>query len=718
MMATANKRYSFSKHQEKYLNLRELLHHKNQQISAGKLVDFFETRINRIDHHKALLEEKILEDEAKLVKPVISELDELHFKIQELVNGMSDKFLLFVVGMGNVGKSTLINSLLEQDAAVMDILPKTWKIDVFENRPGDECEIIYKSGEVKRLSIAKTNELIEEEERKATESRKQVRADIKKNAPKPKTREERDELKDLEKKLTYKSDIIEVRWPIKANRLSEKFKLVDTPGLVQDNLSGETKYSLQEYYHKADGVIWILDANKLAAAKQDELMSELTEALEVVGGSTENIVCVINRIDSIKGGEESTQRVLGEAKRLFGQYFQTFIPVSAKAAYEGYKRSDSLSRETSKIANVYKEIDDRFFHSAQSMKLKSKESSLRQLLKSVEVEDQPILTYHKRLEKDQHQYRQQLNWINDTLKEKKRQYQTEMANLKASATSQVEQRIHSLTDNLFDFESEAEKRAYMLESIFRVQEVESQVQQLVRYWGEVIQSATKELHPEILFKEYEYVDEEVVQAIIQGSGQAQLSVNQTMYDFKELRRENQLPSLTSTKGMENFFQDILGNTLGGILGSIGKGIVKLFTMGSVKNQLRGHFDSYMENHVKQSDELLENQTEACIYYLVNEMHASYKELHGDYEISLTRKERLEQLMEEIKEPYQRPDLMEIFSKEKAKLSHWQTGKVASSKPGLERNPPFVEELQEGPKQLNNQSLKEKEQRKEKVLVGK
>ena len=51
--------------------------------------------------------------------------------IEELANQLDEKFSLFIMGSGKNGKSTLINALLGQKKAAVNILPKTWKIDIY-----------------------------------------------------------------------------------------------------------------------------------------------------------------------------------------------------------------------------------------------------------------------------------------------------------------------------------------------------------------------------------------------------------------------------------------------------------------------------------------------------------------------------------------------------------------------------------------------------------
>jgi hypothetical protein len=184
------------------------------------------------------------------------------------------------------------------------------------------------------MTISQCKEYLQEEEAKRAVSEKFVIERYRSQASELSTIQEKEELKKLlHDKLLYKSNVVEVHWPLKPNRLLKDFRLVDTPGLVQ-NLIGEVKVGLQEYYHKADGVIWLLDATVISSQKSRKLLDELNESFQQIGGRTDNIIAVLNSIDKVRrlGGEVAVDDAVREAKRLFGDLFQDIIPLSAKEA--------------------------------------------------------------------------------------------------------------------------------------------------------------------------------------------------------------------------------------------------------------------------------------------------------------------------------------------------------------------------------------------------
>ena len=68
----------------------------------------------------------ILGDYLRRIREKLSEME-------DIAGRMDEQFMLFIMGSGKNGKSTLINALLGQEKAEVNILPKTWKIDVYND---------------------------------------------------------------------------------------------------------------------------------------------------------------------------------------------------------------------------------------------------------------------------------------------------------------------------------------------------------------------------------------------------------------------------------------------------------------------------------------------------------------------------------------------------------------------------------------------------------
>ena len=78
--------------------------------------------------------------------------------------------------------------------------------------------------------------------------------------------------------------------------------IVDTPGLNQ-NLIKNTKERMVEYYKRADGVIWVLDAKNVVSKSSNDMIIDLNENY-ILSNDYNNIICVVNKVDEIRNEKE------------------------------------------------------------------------------------------------------------------------------------------------------------------------------------------------------------------------------------------------------------------------------------------------------------------------------------------------------------------------------------------------------------------------------
>lgn len=312
---------------------------------------------------------------AKLLKDITKPLNEFASEFEGVAIGLDEPFMLFAMGMGKYGKSTLLNALMEQELAMMDELPKTWKIDVFNRHiPNNQAIIVFKDGRKTTLKKRDAEMVIQGEEKKRLDSEKLVNKMYKEVMWQLKTSVEKKEYKlYLSQTHLYESDVTEVHWGVEQSALLKDFYLVDTPGVSQ-KIMGEMKVNIQEYYHKADGVLWLLDATVISAGNSRKLLEELDQSLEAVGGKAENMIGVLNRIDVIRerGGKESVQQILQEADEIYQGVFEAIIPISAKEAFEGLMSDDKHLVEESGITALNAVIKNAFYNVVSKFKLPEK----------------------------------------------------------------------------------------------------------------------------------------------------------------------------------------------------------------------------------------------------------------------------------------------------------------------------------------------------------
>lgn len=298
--------------------------------------------------------------------PVIHRLAECAADVRAQADDMDKPFSIFITGMGKFGKSTLLNALAAAELARVDFLPNTWRIDVFDSTaPADQVRIVSRDGSVRMCSVAEARRIVDSEEEKTTRSRSLVEKKMMEDFTRLTDAKARDQRREqLRRELQYVSPVVEVHWPTPRTGVLKSFRLVDTPGLSQDLLPKTVRASFEDYYYKADGVVWVLAADKISA---DEPMRIMRERMSEVGAGRsggagqEGIIAVLNKIDLVgPPASPMRARALEEARRLFGAIFTEIIPFSAREAWEAARSGDRNMAEASGLNALLDAVGRRF----------------------------------------------------------------------------------------------------------------------------------------------------------------------------------------------------------------------------------------------------------------------------------------------------------------------------------------------------------------------
>lgn len=505
---------------------------------------------------------------------------------QELVHNFDDNLMIFIVGNGNTGKSTLLNALVGYDAAQTDMLPNTWKIDIYSpSVPLGNAQIVYMNGTVKSFSATEAQQIVTDEENKTKNSEKSCKQRFNIEVQQCNTREARTELrKYMEEKYLYKSDISEVRWNVKSNRLLEKCLLVDTPGLNQNLFSESHKLgSIRDYYHKADGVLWLLDGSTIAAKNTQNLIDELENVLKEVGGVAKrnNIIGVINRMDNVlaNGGVKAVEQIVDDAKKIFGKYFTEIIPISARQAFQGVKTNDSELIKRSNIKNLEGAMDDIFLAKADLVKSAAKTQGSEKLLHD----------FNRCIE----QFRSQINEYSDAYHKKQQNYLKSVENFRGDSQKEIDgyfdtymSTVKSRTNRYIDKLSEGYGTDFIKSTIYEVDTLNNQYQDLISSQKAEITRQKELLQSSCNISEYKYIKTSEL-----------LSYNST-----DERIQLDLSAINSIKGFTPSHDSDIFSGIGNILGKIGfwfrkDGIIRKIndTMQNECNKLQANTNEAIAN---------------------------------------------------------------------------------------------------------------------------
>jgi tetratricopeptide (TPR) repeat protein len=232
------------------------------------------------------------------------------------------QLLVFVVGEGNFGKSSLVNSLLGRPVAEVSFKPKTWRIDLYHAvaEGGDERAEIRRSGmpDLRRFSIEQAKLLCKDQE-------EQIK-DLSKSAARPSAEAaEPDRLS---------GQIIEVNWYYAGLALPTNIVLVDTPGFEQfrPGLNSPTINSIggvngvafdlddiyENYYPRATLVLWAFKASKLNDRDTADTFAKLSQRGKRILGA-------VTYVDTVP--EAQRPELLAKTASLFGSVVREFFPV-------------------------------------------------------------------------------------------------------------------------------------------------------------------------------------------------------------------------------------------------------------------------------------------------------------------------------------------------------------------------------------------------------
>ncbi len=303
-----------------------------------------------------------------IIDYIQKEINKLKNNVKELEN----PFVLCIVGCGNYGKSTLINSLIKREVVATKDIPSTWKVDVFLKSNLEKIEIIYDNEEKILKSIQGGYRLLKDEEDKYKKSKEKIYRlvqELKKENTKTK-KELKEYKRELEEKYLYKPQICKVKYYLKEGNLINDFTIVDTPGLNQSLLNTDKK--VERYYETADGIIWVIDAQNIVSSENTKLINEINDIDK--NYTNKNIIAVVNKIDIIK--EKDLDKVKDKCEELFKDKFKDIVYISAKDAIKGILNEDYYYIQKSNIEKLYKSIDVNFKKLCENKQIESKYKNL------------------------------------------------------------------------------------------------------------------------------------------------------------------------------------------------------------------------------------------------------------------------------------------------------------------------------------------------------
>lgn len=242
--------------------------------------------------------------------------------LEEGFGRADDPLSVFVVGEGNFGKSTLVNALLGLgvEVAKSDFLPLTWHITRYvpESR-GERLEVHYEpshSGADRIESAAQ-----------ALDDRLKI---VEAGLIRCENPEHIDTLIAQEEAERKASGAASAIWQVvrsvpEADAAVRALELVDSPGISQVRDGAAAGESIEDFYHRADVVLWLVAADKTNS-------KETRRALESMSRYGKPIIGVVNRADLIPADQRD--RVHADVSDRFGGLLQDVLLISARDGFQ------------------------------------------------------------------------------------------------------------------------------------------------------------------------------------------------------------------------------------------------------------------------------------------------------------------------------------------------------------------------------------------------
>ena len=381
----------------------------------------------------------------RLVSKIEKEINLNRDSIKELNN----PFLLFIMGNGNYGKSTLINSLLQDNRVNTNDLPNSWKLDIFIRSRYQKVEITYNNNQKIIKSLDEASKRLESEEKKYKDSKQKIFNLINKYKRNNKVsiKELKEYKTNLEERYLYKSDIIQFKYYLKSDNILNDFIIVDTPGLNQTLLK-DTLERMKSYYLKSDGIIWLVDAQNLVSKENSKLLDEINK-IESLSNVSKNKILVINKMDIVRNIDDANvNKVKNKAYDIYKDKFKDIIFISAKEAIDGILNNNYELINQSNIKKLYESIDINFKDVSEQNQIKAKYQNINIMKRNIINE---IHSYKRQLYKDISTYIKIDNELKEKINDFKKDINNYLENIKKSKYKSDED-IKNLKESILEFE--------------------------------------------------------------------------------------------------------------------------------------------------------------------------------------------------------------------------------------------------------------------------
>lgn len=376
-----------------------------------------------------------------------------------LKTDISSRFKLYVRGLGNSGKSTLVNALLaisEEVGSELDKKPMTFTIESFSDEISvNEAVVTYKGSDgfnkVKKMTREQAKIMAQKERDAYNASKKKCTEIARAQCKGIVNLKEREEIRTAVFRENLAHTLIrEIRWGIGSNKYLDNCVLIDTPGLKQE--LRETNVLEDVHHYEADGIIWVISSDMINSSTTAAQYREEREYFKDLA-TTGRMITVINiKDDEMINGSIKWKRCIENAQQNYGDKFGHMIGVNNLFAYEGNLKQDQKKIKASNVEELRKIINQLFVTKSSDDGIKNHIDKINRFLKGYQkrideiysVLDNYLTKYNQKSEYIEHSFTGIRSHCETTLNQVRDQYMKDVR----SRIAQNCTRINALDDML------------------------------------------------------------------------------------------------------------------------------------------------------------------------------------------------------------------------------------------------------------------------------
>lgn len=564
------------------------------------------------------------------------------------------KFKIYVRGIGNAGKSTLVNTLLgvsEDVGSKMTKMPETFIIEAYSDSIPYGQALLFRTGDAKGTMMSRTQakQLQKKELEEFLASEKVCETLLNKELKNIYDSEERKERTQYIFEGLKKTSIRQIVWGISENSFLKNSILVDTPGLLQELRHTNELEDVKNY--EPDGMLWVLSQKHIIQEKDLSLFVEETKKYARLDEKHCMIAVVnVHSEDNVPGDkgwrrmEEQTKNRLMEMGIL--HCFRYVCYVNCKKAYEGKLENDLQKIKQSNIEQLQAIINEQFIEkNSQSVT----EDRVRKYHDYMDLLKENLRQSIEKIEEMEEKYELSTSKINKAVRDLYTAFQNELDTTEVNHNSNMKNRLNSREEEMLEFETwSEEKKQQVLTQIAKLPDANQAFYQVYQYHIDKINKQAEKIDKQSIVSRYDIIGAEIyfkIHPMEPLAVNAMVPVSIPHYDFMG---ELQKLWIDFKGGVVEFFQ-----------GKEAK--VRYMYNKKYKPQIENSLRHAVESLYRRYYEEIETNLEKLRVHCEDTRDYSFAEELGTIEDVREAKQKIQELLQEDTDfPYEEKNLINLL----------------------------------------------------------